>query len=95
VPPYEGSLTPLVAVAEASVHAGGNLAVTFTVQAALRQVQLNANDVLAEGAALDPIASGFPWQIEAGQTGRFTLLVSPQANPVRLGLLEQGFEVSY
>jgi hypothetical protein len=94
VPPYEGSLTPLVAVTEARLQ-GGNLAVTFTVQAALRQVQLNANDVLAEGAALDPIASGFPWQIEAGQTGRFTLLVSPQANPVRLGLLEQGFEVSY
>ena len=83
-----------MAVDEAKLQ-GGNLAVTFTVQAALHEVQITANDILAEGAALDAIASSFPWRVEAGQTGQFTLLVSPQDNPVRLGMLEQGFEVSY
>jgi len=94
VPPYGGALSPLVAVDEARLQ-GDNLAVTFTVQAALHEVQITANDILAEGAVLDAIASSFPWRVEAGRTGQFTLLVSPQANPVRLGMLEQGFEIAY
>ncbi len=95
VPPYDGSLAALVAVDEARLQADGSLAVTMTVRAALRAVQVTGADIMAEGAALDPAANVFPWQVEAGQTGHFRLVVSPQANPIRLGLLKQGFEISY
>jgi hypothetical protein len=94
VPPYSGSLAAMVSVDGATLQAG-HLAVTFTVQATLREVQITPADIMAEGATLDPVVNAFPWQVGAGQTGRFTLVVSPQANPVRLGMLAQGFEISY
>jgi len=94
LPPYEGRLAALVSVDGAGLHPGGSLAVTVTVQAALSQVQLSAADIMVDGAVLEPV-NVFPWQVAAGQSGQFTLLMSPQANPVRLGMLEQGFEISY
>jgi hypothetical protein len=41
------------------------------------------------------VGNYFPWQVGAGKEAKFSLLLSPQANPLRVGLLEHGFEISY
>jgi hypothetical protein len=90
--PFADQLEPEVAITEATRQAD-RLTLQLHIKTALRAVRLTANDLMVEGAQLDTI-NYFPWQVAPGTEGKFTLVLQPQQELVRLGLLGQGFEVT-
>ncbi len=71
------------------------LVVTLGISSTLHPIELAAADLMIEGGSLPPAVNSFPWRVAAGGGAEFTLVLSPQANPLRLGLLGQGFEIAY
>jgi hypothetical protein len=94
LPSYQGRLTPVVSVSEASFE-DGILVMTLAISSPLRQMTLTGNDLHLDGAALYQVGNYFPWQVAAGGEAQFSLLLTPRANPLRVGLLGYGFEISY
>ncbi len=94
LPAYEGLLKAKVAVSEANLQ-DGVLVVAFAISSPLRQLEISAVDIMVEGAVLNPVGNHFPWPVAAGSEAKFSLLISPHDNPLRVGLLEHGFEISY
>lgn len=94
LPPAEGALRPQVMVPAARLEEG-RLVITVTVQAGLREVVVDRQDLVLEGGSLSPVGTYFPWRVATGQSADFTLLVEPSGSPVRLGLLETGVEVRW
>ena len=95
LPPYTGALTPVVTVKAVTLQER-DLVITFIVQASpLHDLELSAADLKLTGGELAPIGNHFPWRLAAGKMEDLTLLVRPQSSPVMIGLLEQGFEISW
>lgn len=96
LPPYPGSLTPAVNVERVGLDRSGRLSVTFAVQAPeLAGIEVEAGGISLEGGEVAPGGDSFPWRLAAGERAEFSLLVRPRTQPVRLGLLERGFEISW
>ncbi len=96
LPPYQGRLEPTVSIKTITLQAGGVLAARFDLQApALHTLEIAATDLVLEGGALTPAGNTFPWQLSPGERGEFAVFVMPELSPVRIGLLEQGFEITW
>ncbi|MCQ3976981.1 MAG: hypothetical protein DPW09_26425 [Anaerolineae bacterium] len=96
LPPYQGRLEPKVSVKSIEMQEGGVLAIKFALQAPdLHALEIGAADLKVEGAALAPAGNAFPWQLAAGERDEFPLLMIPEISPVTVGLLGQGFEITW
>jgi hypothetical protein len=94
IPPFEGGLSPQVAVKNVEFD-NGVLVLTLEITAALHKLTLQPTDIMVQGGHLSPIGNYFPWRIPAGETDEFILLLSPDGNgQVVVTLLEQGIEVT-
>lgn len=95
LPPDQGRLSAEVRLKEA-VFRDGVLLVTFSLTApSVRGLDLSAADLTLKGATIHPVGNYFPWQTPSGGSQEFTLLLAPSASPVRVELLNQGFELTY
>ncbi|MBE7557313.1 MAG: hypothetical protein HS126_40265 [Anaerolineales bacterium] len=96
LPPYQGRLEPTVSVKSIEMQEGGVLAIKFAMQAPdLHALEISAADLKVEGAALAPAGNAFPWRLAAGERGEFSLFLIPEISPVTVGLLGQGFEITW
>jgi hypothetical protein len=96
LPPYRGTLEPTVSVKSIEMQEGGLLAIKFALQAPdLHALEISATDLKVEGAALAPAGNAFPWRLAAGERDEFSLLMIPEISPVTVGLLGQGFEITW
>lgn len=95
LPSGQSRLSAEVRLKEA-VFYDGVLLVTFSLTApSIRGLELSAADIALNGASVHPVGNYFPWQISPGGSQEFTLLLAPSASPVRVELLNQGFELTY
>lgn len=75
----------------------GTLELAFSVQSSNQDIEITLNDIKIEGGVLSPIGNFFPWQLPAGTSREFTLLVSPnnRSGQLVVSFLKQAFEVTY
>ena len=96
LPPYQGRLEPTVSVKSIEMRAEGVLAIEFRLQAPdLHALEIGAADLKVEGAALAPAGNAFPWRLGPSERDEFSLLMIPDISPVMVGLLGQGFEITW
>ncbi len=95
LPLYSGRLKAAAQVTNAWLSET-DLAATIAVTAGLQNVEIRPEDIQVEGGQLSPVGNVFPWQISAGGSGEFVLLITPGgAGRVTVTLLDQGFEFEY
>lgn len=94
--PYQGRLEPTVSVIAVKMQAGEILAIHLVLQAPeLHALEISPADLTLTGATLAPTRNTFPWRLAAGEGQEFTLFVIPEISPLTVGLLDQGFEISW
>jgi hypothetical protein len=94
IPPFEGGLTPQVAVKNVELD-NGVLVLVLEITAALHNLTLQPTDLTVQGGSLSAVGNYFPWRIPAGERDEFFLLLSPDGSgQVVVTLLEQGIEVT-
>jgi hypothetical protein len=94
IPPYDGLLSPEIAVKTVDLD-NGMLVLVLEITAALYNITLHPTDIQAQGGTISPVGNYFPWRISAGETDEFVLILTPdETGKVTVTLLERGIEVS-
>jgi hypothetical protein len=92
LPGYSGPLAATASIDGATISES-TLALTVTVTAPLADLTVQAADIALVEAALDPVASQLPWQLQAGESKRFQLALHPSENVVQVTLFDQPYNI--
>ncbi len=92
LPPRIGAISPEVGIREVT-HNEEDLMVTFDIHAPMQSLTVQAGDIQLSGGALNPVQSQFPWHLEGGERGTFSLSLRPVGSVTQIALLGQAFEL--